>query len=299
MERARDEFLKILALDNPTLCLRRMDDLGLLAVLLPEVHALKGVSQYSPHEFDVFEHTLRTLDELVAIQANGYTDVANGEFVAELQTHFAQIVSADHDRRTLLRLATLLHDIGKPPTRSVDENGAIHFYGHETHGAAMSGALLRGLRLSNAESELITAIVLHHLRPTLLEHEPRVSNRAVYRFFRDAASAGVDVCVLALADRRGTYAQANAATETRLRAVCMHLLERYFRARDTVIAPPALIDGRTLIHELQLDAGPRVGELLEAIREAQVEGQIKTREEAMAFARVILTKDEGRKTEDE
>lgn len=292
MERARDEFLKILALPNPTMWLRRMDDWGLLAVCLPEVHALKGVTQYAPHEFDVFEHTLRTLDELVAIQANGYTDVANGEFVAELQTHFAQIVSADHDRGTLLRLAALLHDIGKPPTRSVDENGAIHFYDHDTRGAAMTGALLRGLRLSNAEIEIITAIVQHHLRPTLLEHEARVSNRAVYRFFRDAGDAGVDVCALALADRRGTYAQADAATETRLRVVCAHLLEHYFRARERVITPPALIDGRTLMHELNLPAGPRVGELLEAIREAQAEGEVRTREEAIAFARALLTKDE-------
>lgn len=299
MERARDEFFKILALPHPTPWVRRMDDLGLLAVFLPEVHALKGVTQYAPHAFDVFEHTLRTLDELVAIQANNYTDVANGAFVAELQTHFAQIVSADHDRATLLRLAALLHDIGKPPTRSVDENGAIHFYDHDTRGAAMSGALLRGLRLSNAEIEIVTAIVQHHLRPTLLEHEARVSNRAVHRFFRNAGDAGVDVCVLALADRRGTYAQADAATETRLRAVCTHLLDRYFRARETVIAPPTLIDGRTLMQELNLPAGPRVGELLEAIREAQAEGEVNTREQAIEFARQMLTKDEGRKTNDE
>lgn len=300
-ERARDEFLKILALPNPTVWLRRMDNWGLLAAFLPEVSALKNVSQYSPHEFDVFEHTLRTLDELVAIQANGYAEIADGAFVAELQTHFAHVVSADHARGTLLRLAALLHDIGKPPTRSVDENGVVHFHGHETHGAATTGALLRGLRLSNAETEIITAIVLHHLRPTFLEREASISQRAVYRFFRDAGDAGVDVCVLALADRRGTYAQADATTETRLRAVCAYLLEHYFRARETVIAPPALMDGHTLMQELNLPPGPRVGELLEAIREAQVEGEVKTREQAIAFARASLmrTKDEGRMTKDE
>ncbi|MEW5720455.1 MAG: HDIG domain-containing metalloprotein, partial [Chloroflexota bacterium] len=140
MERARDEFFKILALPNPSAYLRQMDDLHLLSPFLPEVTALKGVTQSPPHAFDVFEHTLRVLDELEAIQADGYADVANGEFVSELRAQFAQIVSAERARGALLRLAALLHDIGKAQTRSVDDAGAIHFYDHEPRGAAMSDA---------------------------------------------------------------------------------------------------------------------------------------------------------------
>lgn len=288
LERVRDEFFKMLALPHPSGVLRQMDDLGLLAALLPEVAALKGVTQSAPHAYDVFEHTCRVLDELELIQADEYAEVANGECAAELQTHFAQLVSADRARGVLLRLAALLHDIGKPPTRTVDDTGAIHFYAHESRGAEMSDAVLRRLRLSSAEIEIVTRVVLHHLRPLMLEHEPRINNRAVYRFFREAGECGVDVCALALADRRGVFASANADADARLRAVCTRLLAAYWRARDSVIAPPALVDGKTLMRALQIEAGPRVGELLEAIREAQAEGEVKTREEALEFARGIL-----------
>ncbi len=290
LERARDEFFKILALPQPSAAIRQMDALGLLATLLPEVTALKPITQSLPHQFDAFEHTLRVLDELKAIQADEYAPVADGALIAELQTHFAQMVSADRARGTLLRLAALLHDIGKAQTRSVDATGAIHFYDHESRGAAMSDALMRRLRFSNDEIAIVTRIVTEHLRPVHLAREPHVSNGAVYRFFRDAGEVGVDVCALALADQRGKARQLDVAEDAQLRATNARLLECFFRARDTVIAPPALVDGKTLMRELQLDAGPRLGELLEAIREAQAEGEIKTREQAIKFARTQMLK---------
>ena len=291
MERARDEFFKILALPNPSVYLSQMDDLGLLSAILPEVTALKGITQFSPHMYDAFEHTLRVVDELETIQAEGYADVANGGLISELQAHFARAVSAERTRGMLLRLAALLHDVGKAEMRSVDAMGAIHFYDHEPRGAAMSDALMRRLRFSNDEIAIVTRVVTGHLRPAHLAREPRVSNRAVYRFFRDAGDAGVDTCVLTLADRRGKASPPiNTEEDARQRETNAILLERYFHARATIIAPPALIDGRVLMRELKLEAGPRVGELLEAIREAQAEGEVKTREDALEFARKNLTK---------
>ena len=287
MERARDEFCKILAQENPVASLRQMDDLGLLAALLPEVDALKNVTQSPPHTYDVFEHTLRVVDELVKVQTRDYSDAANGEFAAELHAHFAKPVSADHTRGMLLRLAALLHDVAKPATRSVDVNGNIHFYEHEPRGVEMSDAIMRRLRFSNDEIEIVTRAVREHLRPAQLARESRVSNRAAYRFFRDAGDAGIDTCVLALADGRGKASSVDAPSDAAQRATNAALLDRYFHAPETVIALPPLVDGHTLMRELQMDAGPRVGELLEAIREAQVEGEIKTREDALAFARQI------------
>ena len=298
MERARDELCKILAQKNPVALLRQANDLGILGALAPELNALKNVTQSPPHGYDVFEHTLHVVDELAKLQARGYADVASGEFVSEMQSHFAQTVSADHTRGTLLRLSALLHDIAKPETRSVDDSGNIHFYEHEARGAEMSGAILRRLRFSNDEIELVTRTVANHLRPLLLTREPRVTNRAAYRFFRDAGAAGIDVCVLALADQRGKSApDIDQTSDVQVRAVLSALLDRYFRAPEQVVAPPVLVDGRALMRELNIDAGPRVGELLEAIREAQVEGEVKTREDALAFARRMLTEGGGRKTE--
>ncbi len=291
MERARDEFCKILAQANPLARLRQMDDLGVLAALLPEINALKNVTQSPPHGYDVFEHTLHVVDELVNLEARGYAEVANGEFVSELRTHFTPPVSAERTRGTLLRLAALLHDVAKPATRSVDAQGAIHFYEHEPRGAEVCGAVMRRLRFSNDEIEVATRVVREHLRPAQLAREESVSNRAVYRFFRDAGGAGIDTCVLALADWRGKAApQIDEPVDARLRGTIATLLDRYYRVPNAVIAPAALVDGRALMNELKISAGPRVGELLEAIREAQAAGEVKTREDALAFARSQVNK---------
>jgi tRNA nucleotidyltransferase/poly(A) polymerase len=288
MERARDEFCKILAHPDPVAQLRQADDLGLLAALLPEVNALKNVTQSPPHVFDVFEHTLHVLDALVRLQAQGYSEVADGEFLPDLRAHFGRPVSAERERGLLLRFTVLLHDAAKPATRSVDPDGAVHFYEHEALGTEMCDAAMRRLRFSNDEIEIATSVVRNHLRPAQLARTNSVTNRAAYRFFRDAGASGVDTCVLALADWRGKAAPFDQPLDAAQRATNARLLDRYFHARETVIAPPPLVDGRVLMNELRIDAGPRVGELLEAIREAQVEGEIKTRDDALAFAKKLV-----------
>lgn len=292
MERARDEFWKILALPNSTHLLKQMDRLGLLEALIPELTRLKGVTQPPPHAYDVFEHTLAALAELEKIQANEYADVANGKLVPEIQTHLAQSVSAERQRGTLLRLAMLLHDIGKADTRTVNANGTIHFFNHELLGVEIASQIMRRLRFSNDEIEIVMRVIQNHMRPTQLAHDPVISNRAAYRFFRDTGDAGIETCILALADRRGkTAPHIEAARDAQQRAINVFLLDRFFRAREIVIAPPALVDGRTLMRELNIEAGPRLGEVLEAIREAQAEGEVKTREQAIELARQMLTKD--------
>jgi putative nucleotidyltransferase with HDIG domain len=291
MERARDEFCKIIAQPNLLSMLRLLDDLGLLAALLPEVTALKGVEQSAPHVYDAFEHTLRVVDELEKIQTRGYAQVADGEFAPELVAHLAQKVSGDRTRGVLLRLIALLHDIGKPSMRSVDDEGAAHFYEHERRGAEMSDALMRRLRFSNDEIEIALCAIREHMRPLQLSKERRVTNRAIYRYFRDAKPAGVDTCVLSLADQRGKASpKIDKRRDTKMRETLALMLGKYYREPNVVIAPPQLIEGRALMQALNLPPGPRVGELLEVIREAQADGQVTTRDEAIAFARKTLSR---------
>ncbi|HEX7594564.1 MAG TPA: HD domain-containing protein, partial [Anaerolineae bacterium] len=224
-------------------------------------------------------------------------DIAQGAFAKELQAYFAQTLSAERTRGTLLRFAALVHDVAKSVTRLVADDGKVHFYRHEARGAEMAGAMMRRLRFSNDEIEFVTRCVANHLRPLFLTREPRVTNRAAYRFFRDAGETGVGVCVLTLADQRGKSAQIDAAAEE-VNAVAAALLERYYRASESVIAPPALVDGRVLMDELKISPGPRIGELLEAIREAQAGGEVKTRDDALEYARKIVDTTKAQKHEE-
>ncbi len=287
MERARDELFKILVLPGAAALIRNLDGLGIAGSLLPEVAALKEQLQSEPHAYNAYEHTVCTLQELVNIQERQYTEFADRGLVADLHAHQAQIVSADRARGTLLRLTAILHDIGKPATRST-EGAKVHFYGHGAQGAQLAEQVFRRLRLSNDEFKIAARTIEHHLRPAELARGGAVTNRAIYRFFRDTGDAGVDVTILALADWRAKYAAArDDPRDAQLRAVAVTLLDRYFRAPEVVVHPPLLVDGRTLMRTLAVGPGPQVGQLLEAIREAQAAGQITTAQQALDWAKRV------------
>ena len=305
-ERLRDELDRIVAAPGAAGHVRRLDDLGLLAAVLPEVVFLKGVPQSPPHRADVYAHTLHVLEALEGLfdrlwPDDGYPPLAReaantidrlAPWRDQLRGHLLQSTSGDRVRVTLLKLAALLHDIGKPVTRSTDEKGRIRFLGHEKRGAEIAARTLRRLRFSREEVDLVQTTVAHHLRPLLLSKAEVVTRRAIYRFFRDTGAAGLDATLLGLADYLGIRGEAlNLVEWQRALDVTVTLLDSYFHRRQEVVSPPKLVSGRDLMEELELSPGPRVGDLLEHVREAQAEGQVSTREEALELARQILGKE--------
>ena len=115
------------------------------------------------------------------------------------------------------------------------------------------------------------------------------SRRAIYRFFRDIGEAGVNVALVALADHRATWGVAlDPEHWARLVEVVSLLLTHWYERREQTITPPKLISGRDLMEQFGLEEGPRIGELLEAVREAQAMGQVRTREEALAWVKKLV-----------
>jgi poly(A) polymerase len=283
MERVRDELMRLFGARAVLRQLRRLDELDLLGRILPEMNALRDVTQSPPHMYDVFEHSLRAVAAAEEMEQAQYAKIAGGAFRAHLAAHFARKTSGARTRRQVLRLTLLLHDIGKPATRTVEASGRIRFFGHPAKGAELVEPALRRLKFSNDEIGLVKTIITEHLRPILLTQR-QVSDRAVYRFFRDAGEAGVDVAVHAWCDQRATYGDdMPPETDAALNAVIGRLLERFYYAHAEVIAPPALLNGTEVMQHLQIPPGPRVRAALDAVREAQAAGEVKTRAEALAL----------------
>ena len=300
-ERIRDELARLLALPHSAESLARLDDLGLLTAILPELAPLRHLPQPVPHHLDVLPHSLKTVDcleQILAVleQANTgdlcCTSLATalrdlGPFVVHLRTHFAQMLSETRPRLVTLKLAALLHDTGKAQAYTVE--GAlgqerIRFIDHDQIGADLVEKALRRLRFSAAEVRLGKAIARHHMRPLLLGSQESVSPRAVYRFYRDTEQAGVDLLIHALADHLATYASGTDADAwPHLLSLVGRMLGDYFERAAERVTPPELLNGHDLLHEFGLQPGPHIGELLEAVREAQVSGQVQTREEALAL----------------
>jgi len=305
-ERIRDEFLAVLGTARPAAGLTALQQLGLLGQIVPEAEALAGVAQPPPHQYDVWRHTLAAADRLAAVvrllsepsaaeAANaqiGLIAFALARYRSQLAEHLATAWPGQRAHRALLALAALLHDIGKPDSMRSQASRYPEtpaFPQHEQIGAAIAGRRAAALRLSNEEIARLTTIIRHHMRPLWLYNNGPLSKRAVHRFWRDTDRAGVDVCLLAMADYLATYGLALDTREwARYLDHIRRLLEGFFDRYDTEVAPPALVTGRDLLHHLNLEPGPLVGDLIEQITEAQVEGHIANKEEALDWARRLL-----------
>lgn len=294
-ERLRDELCKLLAAAGSAPYVFLLDDLGLLARVVPELEASRGVTQPPEHHWDVFRHSLEAMARAEALlERSGPAEVISAvPWGPDLEAHFAEEVSSGHRRSTLLKLAALIHDITKPAKKTVDETGRIHFYGHAREGAAMAEAIMERIRFSAREVRMVSLMVEHHLRPRQMvsQDEDLPSPRAIYRYYRDLGDVAIDTLYLNLADHWASRGPDLVLADWRQHAATVaYVLEQW--QRGTAIArPPRLITGHDLMRGLGLEPGPLVGELLEFVKEAQASGQVATRDEALEWARRYLSRD--------
>ena len=296
-ERVREELLRLFNLPEAGDFTFYLDELGILTSLIPELKEGKGVEQPKEHYWDVFEHSVRTVLAASFLLRERAWEYDSGDILTyvpwseELARHFEEEVTNISNRKSLLKLAALLHDIAKPETKTIEENGRIRFLGHANVGAERAADILKRLRFSSKEIELVRLMVAHHLRPGQLSQEGMPSNRAIYRYFRDVAEASIDTLFLSLADHLASRGPNLLASHWQRHAqVVEYVLAQYFKEKS-VSSPPKLISGDDLINIFGLSPGPRIGKILEAVREAQAAGEITTREEALAYAKNLLSEE--------
>ena len=298
-ERVRDELVRTLASPAPADHTHLLDELQLLTHIIPEIEALKEQAQSSPHRHDVWWHTLMTLEgvDMVigaltdTLPEPAYVDAPQKVWqeIATALSQYASRVRAHLKERTPvpLLLAALFHDLGKPLTCTEDDQGRLHFYSHEIEGARLACERMEQLRFSRTEVDQVQIMVRSHMRPAhLARTEGQVSRRAIYRYFRATGKAGVETVLLSLADHLSIWGP-NLEQErwSQLLETAGLLLRHWYEHVSETIAPIPLISGRDLMDELELEAGPQLGQLLEAVEEAQAAGEVQTREQALELVR--------------
>lgn len=283
-ERVREELLRLLATPRAAETLTQMDRTGLMAVLFPEVEPMRqtgktyyGVGGVLTHSLAAVESFERLLEELPH---------QFPAFHRPLAKHLNENIGG-HPRYAHLKLVELFHDIGKPSTAK-KEGGKLHFYGHDAVGAQMVEKIAERLRLSANESKSLSRQVGAHMRPGNLGHTPVLTDRAIYRFFRDLQGDAVGLLMVALGDHL-TYLSSRVRRSRKdpVYLTIRKLLAHFFLKPD-VVEPPPIIDGNDLMKFLKIKPGPNVGMLLSAVREAQAAGEVKTKKEALALAKSLL-----------
>jgi poly(A) polymerase len=258
---------------------------GALTVLVPSLEAGRGVEQNPYHHLDVFGHSMETVKAFGVISAD--PESFWGEQGNETAVYLARPL-----RRALIMTAALLHDLGKPPTCRVREPGWATFYRHDLEGADMARAACRSLGLAKSETGVVAHLVREHMRPFFLMGAARkgqLTKRAVRRLLVAAGDHLPGLMSLALADTMaGQGPERPPEAEDQLRELYAMVAELRDRELADALAAPPLINGHDLIQELDMQSGPLLGKLLQNVREAQLEGQISSREEALAMARSLL-----------
>ena len=258
-ERVHDEWLKIMRAERPSVSFEIMRRSGMLAISCPELVEGVDCEQNRFHDFDVWRHTLAVLD---ACQGD-----------------------------TILRVAALLHDVGKPRTRQrSDKTGDYTFYNHERIGAEMAEHICRRLKFSNDDRKRIVELVLHHL----ICYSTDWSDAAVRRWVRRVRQERVDDLVhLAIADAhgKGHAAERDVENARALQRRVAALLE----AGTALSAKDLAIDGHTIMRELGLPPGRLVGVVLAALVELVTEDPAQNEpERLLTLARDVAQSAMGR-----
>jgi len=264
VERVRDELTRLLVANHPRWGLEVAHRCGALEAVLPEVAALDGVDQPTFHDLDVLAHTLQTVENI--------------------------------EPTPRLRWAALLHDVGKGPTRSVEADGRIRFFGHAKAGANIADSICRRLRLSKADTAAIVHLVGEHMR--LGELDPaneRAVDRAVRKldlWERGAPSespvvSAEEVLELTVADFEAT---AHRSEGGRVRRALTDAVTAS-RERATKLEPTSPLSGTELMESLNIKQGEEVGAAKKAIEAAILEGELAAddRSGALQIARKAVS----------
>lgn len=279
-ERIREELFKILDSSMAYTCLVSLDKLRILEIIFPEIKPMRKIGQGPYHHLDVWQHTLETLSQFELI-------LKWAKKTPQITDYLQEEVAGLRRRSSLLKLACILHDVGKPKALR-REKGKIIFHGHERIGLGLTRIISRRLKLSNDEGRVLERIVLWHLRPGYLANNPQPTARAIFRYFRDTGNDALAVLLLSLADQRATQGhQTTALSRLRHEKTVKALIRKLLKQKDQKKLV-RLLNGNHLMSKFKLPASPLIGKLLVELEEAQAIGKIKNKSEAWQLAAKLI-----------
>ncbi len=255
-ERVHQELIKTFEGKFLIQALFSMDESGLLDVIFPFFKDIKKIPPNSHHHLDLFHHLIETTKN---IRIN----------------------------KPELKLAAFIHDLAKPDCWTIEaETGRHRFIGHDELGAKKVVPYLKKLKFSNKQIEYISKMIQFHIYPSALMKDENVTERAIIRFIRKIGNDTLDLLELARADRLS--AKGPAVTDDMVQVNLLNLeklKEKYFEISPKLKEMPKLIDGNKIMEILNLKPSPKLKEIIDEIKELQLEGKINNKEDAINFVK--------------
>lgn len=276
VERIQAEFSKLLFINNSFNYIKKMTDSGVLECLIPEMSELRKVPENVYHHLGLFDHTLEVYRQI---------ELLYDEATEQIKNYLNEYICPSTQRIVVLKYAALLHDIAKPKTWVITDEGKHTFLGHPDDGAVIADEICKRLKLPNAVVKRVTKLVKYHLYPSQLSHyDCKPTRKAVLRFFRRLEKEVPEVIILAIADRNSAVGPLITDDILNKRVELLYdLLDDYFKTMTAIETLPKLINGNDVMKLLNLKPSIEVGIILDKIRNLQTEGEINTSEEAKAW----------------
>lgn len=252
-ERVNQELVKLFGGKYAPEALLLADDCKFLSEIFPFVDEIKKIPPNTHHHLDLFHHCIETMRTV-------------------------------HTNNPMLKFAAFCHDIGKPKTHTIEPSGRHRFIGHDKVGAELIKPILANLKFSKKQIEYISLMVANHIYPSALMSGEDVQEKAMIRFIRKLNPYIEDIIELARADRlcaRGPLVS-DEMVENNLNNLDK-LYNFYLKIKPRLEALPKLLDGREIMENLNIKPSPVLGKIINALEEEQIEGRIKTKEEAEKF----------------
>lgn len=278
VERIRYELIKLFEGEYAHMSLINMDKTGLLEEILPVVKELKKVPPNLHHHLDLFSHSIEIVKQIQELYEKS---------APEVKQHLEKVDFGGCSRFAHLKLAGFLHDIGKPGTWTIEElTGKHRFIKHDNIGSKMSLKILKDLKFSKKQSDYITKLIKLHIYPSHVVSTPDINDKIYMRFIRKMENEAIDVIILAMADRlsaRGVEIT-DEIIEKNINNLQL-LLNFYLNVKDSLVPLPKLLNGEEIMELLNLNPSKELGQIINALRDAQFEGEVITREQAVKFVK--------------
>ncbi len=305
-ERKRDELFRMTQKPGFSLALKLLAEWKVFPNYLSPVKDLIIFDEEVEGRDKIWDHTLNTVrwteyllsfffgrqDPPPSEAGKPVTDALE-KFRFLVRKHLEQDKNIERDRIGLIKVAALFHEIGKPASRTIDWDGKIHFYGHETESEGIAKGLAKKLALSNWESRYIQIIVRNQsVVPTSSLSERKISREQVYDYFQRTGDGGIDCCLIALACQLANVPHLHPAVPLNFLAGVSALFDAWFHHRNDMISPVKFLSGEDVIKILKVKPGPWIGYALKTIERAQASGLIDTRDSARKY---LLEMDQPRR----
>jgi poly(A) polymerase len=287
VERISYEMDFIMASNRAYEVIAAMAESGLLFQVIPVLQEGVGITQPESHHLDVFGHSLAALGNMEKILAK--PEMFYPEYNELLHEYLDRPGMTD-----VLKWGALLHDIGKPATREIceDKDGRITFYNHDEVGRKLVQQLGRDLRWANEKRDRVASLTGMHMHPFHLCNVRRtrgLSKKACLKLAKRAGNDLIGLFFLAMADSlAGKGEMKPEAMEVELGALLCEVLETYNKDIAPALYGPRFVTGKDLIELFSLEPGPDFSRILDKLQEAQVEGEVRNRADALEWIRRSL-----------